>query len=84
MSYQPQYPPPAPQNQSNVLSIVGIVLGAIAFLFCPPLFGLAGIICGAVARSRGERLATAALVVSAAGLVIGMVLGYLVFQNLYT
>lgn len=47
MSYQGPYKPQA--NPSNTLSIVGIVLGCIAFLFCPPGFGIAGIICGVVA-----------------------------------
>jgi hypothetical protein len=43
----------------------------------PPLFGIAGLIVGAVAMSRKERLATLALVVSALGLVCGMVIGVL-------
>ncbi|WP_031508884.1 hypothetical protein [Streptomyces megasporus] len=84
MSYPNQpYPPHQQQpNPSNVLSIVGIVLGCVAFLFCPPLFGIAGIICGAIAKSKGERLATAALGVSIAGLVGGMILGFVLFQGM--
>jgi hypothetical protein len=81
---QPDQPYPQQQpNPSNTLSIVGIVLGAVAFLFCPPLFGVAGIICGAIAKSKGERLASIALGVSIAGLVIGMLIGLLLFEGMY-
>ncbi|MFP8884163.1 hypothetical protein [Streptomyces barkulensis] len=78
---QPYQPQPQP-NPSNTLSIVGIVLGCVAFLFCPPLFGIAGIICGAIATSKGERLGKTALGVSIAGLVVGMILGFVVFQGM--
>ncbi|GAA2411107.1 hypothetical protein GCM10010420_44970 [Streptomyces glaucosporus] len=85
MSYpnQPYPPQPQPPNNSNTLSIVGIVLGCVALIFCPPLFGIAGIICGAIAKSKGERLAMAGILVPAAGLVLGMVLGFVVFQGMY-
>ncbi|MGP3990088.1 hypothetical protein [Streptomyces sp. 3N207] len=85
MSYSgpPYQPGPPPGNDSNTLSIVGIVLGAIAFIFCPPGFGIAGIICGVVANSKRERLAPIAIGVSIAGLVLGMVLGVLVFRGMY-
>lgn len=79
----PPYQPGPPANPSNTLSIVGIVLGAIAFLFCPPGFGIAGLICGLVAKSKQERLATTAIGVSIAGLVLGMLIGYLFFRGLY-
>ncbi|THA23910.1 hypothetical protein E4198_03445 [Streptomyces sp. RKND-216] len=53
------------------------------FLFCPPLFGIGGIVCGVIANSKGERLAKVAIGVSAAGLVIGMIIGFVVFQGTY-
>nr|WP_180218772.1 hypothetical protein [Streptomyces albus] len=65
------------------MSIVGIVLGAIAFLFCPPGFGIAGLICGLVAKSKQERLASTAIGVSIAGLVCGMLIGFLFFRGMY-
>ncbi|MBO8186341.1 hypothetical protein JW592_12800 [Streptomyces sp. DW4-2] len=65
------------------MSIVGIVLGAVAFIFCPPGFGIAGMICGFVAKSKQERLAPVAIGVSIAGLVVGMVLGLVVFRGMY-
>lgn len=79
MTHQPQA-----GNSSNTLSIVGIVLGCIAVIFCPPGFGIAGIVCGVVAKSKGERLAPTAIGVSIAGLVVGVVLGILVFEGMYT
>lgn len=78
----PPPPPPgqyAPATVSNTLSTVGIILGAIAFLLFPILFGPAGLICGAIAKSKGEPRAVVALVVSGCGLVLGMLLGVLVW-----
>lgn len=78
----PVYQPGAQPQQApgNGFSIAGIVCGAIAFLFCPPLFGLAGLVLGAVARSKGEPKANVALTVSAIGLVVGMIVGALLFS----
>lgn len=72
-----------PRNESNTLSIVGIVLGCVAFLFCPPGFGIAGIVCGIVAKNQGQRLAPTAIGVSIAGLVLGMVLSLMFFRGMY-
>ncbi|WCD90958.1 hypothetical protein KPP03845_107387 [Streptomyces xanthophaeus] len=70
----------APRGSSNnVLSIVAIVLGVIALFFLPIVFGVVGVVLGIVAKTvRHERLATVAIVVSAVGLVGGMILGALV------
>ncbi|KUH39829.1 MULTISPECIES: hypothetical protein [Streptomyces] len=63
----------------NVLSIVAIVLGAVALIFLPIVFGVIGLVLAIIAKVvRHERLATVALVVSAVGLVGGMILGALV------
>lgn len=75
----PPPPPPGaaftPRTAGNGLSTAGIILGAIAFIFFPILFGPAGLICGAIAKSRGEERAVIAMIVSACGLVIGMIIG---------
>ena len=78
----PTYMAPSPSTPGNGLSTVGIILGVIAFLFIPIIFGPAGIICGAIAKSKGEPKAGIAIAVSAAGLVVGMILGVLVFASL--
>jgi membrane protein DedA with SNARE-associated domain len=46
------------------------------------VFGPVGLIFGAVAKSKGEEKAVVALVVSGLGLVVGMMLGYLVFASM--
>ncbi|MDK1472050.1 hypothetical protein QNO07_01165 [Streptomyces sp. 549] len=76
-----QQPHGAPQSAStgNMLSIIAMVLGVIALIFLPIIFGPIGIVLAIIAKMvRHERLATAAIVVSAVGLVGGMVLGAVV------
>ncbi|MFJ4872926.1 hypothetical protein [Streptomyces sp. NPDC088757] len=63
----------------NVLSIIAIVLGVVAIIFFPIVFGVIGLVLAVIAKFvRHERLSTVALVVSAAGLVLGMILGAVV------
>jgi len=64
-------------SEANLLSIIGIICGVVAFLFFPILFGPAGLTLGGIAISKREPLGWVALGVSAAGLVIGMILGVL-------
>ncbi|MGE3287903.1 MAG: hypothetical protein AB7J32_17660 [Pseudonocardia sp.] len=75
-------PPAAPAAAGNTLSIVSIVLGAVALIILPPVFGIAGIVCATVGIKKGERLAKVGLWVSIAGLVLGLVLGFVVFASL--
>lgn len=61
---------------NNTLSIIAIVLGVIGFIFLPIVFALAGVVLAIIAKTvRHERLSTVAIVVSAIGLVGGMILG---------
>ncbi|MFB8026583.1 hypothetical protein ACFQ6U_21130 [Streptomyces sp. NPDC056465] len=76
-----QHPHGAPQRSAsgNVLSIVAMVLGVISLIFLPIVFGVVGLVLAIVAKTvRHERLAVPAIVVSAVGLVGGMILGILV------
>ncbi len=77
------YPQPAPYPQTvgNGYSTAGIILGAMAFLCLPIVFGPAGLILGAIAKSRGERHAGTAMWVSGLGLVVGMFLGVLILTS---
>lgn len=69
------------QAAGNAFSIAAIILGALAFLIFPPLFGTVGLILGAVAKSKGEAMATRALIISGLGLVLGMLLGVMVLSS---
>ncbi|GAA3897438.1 hypothetical protein GCM10022244_04650 [Streptomyces gulbargensis] len=76
--HQP-YGAPERTATGNVLSIVAMVLGVIAVLFLPIVFGVVGVVLAIVAKTvRHERLAVPALVVAAVGLVGGMILGVVV------
>ncbi|WP_327111323.1 hypothetical protein OG206_01500 [Streptomyces sp. NBC_01341] len=75
-----QQPHGAPQRATagNVLSIIAMVLGVISLIFLPIVFGVIGLVLAIIAKTvRHERLAVPAIVVSAVGLIGGMVLGAL-------
>ncbi|MET8658216.1 hypothetical protein [Streptomyces griseus] len=62
--------------EGNVFSIIAMVLGVIGLIFLPIVFALGGLVMAIIAKTvRHERLATVAIVISAVGLVGGMVLG---------
>jgi hypothetical protein len=65
-------------GSTPVLPIVSFVLSGIAVFFVPILFGIAAIVTAAIALSRRERLAKAALIVAIAATILGFVLGAVV------
>ena len=81
MAYgQPPYPQYLPQAAPGIgLSVGGIICGALAFLFLPIILGPIGIVLGAIAKSKGQRYATLAVVLSIVGMVVGMLLGVLYY-----
>lgn len=77
------YGAPAPAGTGTpVLSIITFVLSAIAILFLPIVFGIAGIVTGIVAVVRKERLGKIALIVAIVATVIGFALGALVMSQM--
>lgn len=70
--------------QKSPFSIVAIIFGAVALFFCPPLFGILGLVFGGIAKSKEEPLAVTGLIVAGAGLVVGMLLGFVVFSSMST
>ena len=78
----PVFSAPRPTSPGNTFSVIGIICGAIAFLLLPIVFGPAGLILGAVAKSKGEDKAVLAMIVSGLGLVVGMIIGALVYSSL--
>lgn len=75
-----QTPPLRPVSPGNGLSTAAFILGAIAFLFFPIVFGPAAIICAAVAKSKSEPNADMALLVAILGTVVGFILGAMFFS----
>ena len=77
---QGQVPYPYAQQQTgNTFSIIAIVCGAVALLFCPILLGPAGLILGGIGLSKKERLAPIAMVVAGVGMILGFVIGALLY-----
>jgi hypothetical protein len=68
----------AETNQSNTFSILAIVLGGLALLIFPILFGPAAIVLGVVGLVKKERLAPIGLTVGILGMLLGMFIGALV------
>lgn len=69
-------------STSNGFSIGAMVLGAISLLFLPIILGPGGIALAIVGMNRKEPLAKIALGVAIAGMVLGFVLGAIVFASL--
>jgi hypothetical protein len=65
------------RNGGDVCSILSCVFGAVAFLLCPPLFGLAGLVLGIIGVCLGQNKAVGVvgIVLSVVGTVVGMLLG---------
>jgi hypothetical protein len=66
------------QSSSNTFSILAMVLGGLALLVLPIVFGPAAIILGVIALTKKEKLAPVGLTVGILGLVVGMIIGALV------
>ncbi|MBF6466600.1 hypothetical protein IU427_15630 [Nocardia beijingensis] len=65
-------------------SIIGFVCAITAVLFCPMLFGPAGIILGIIGNNKGESLGKWAAIAAATGMVIGFIVGFAVFGGDFT
>lgn len=73
-----QLPAASASSTSNTLSTLAIVLGAVSFLFVPLVFGVAGLVLGIIAKTKGESKSSMAIVVSSLGLVLGLIFGSIV------
>jgi hypothetical protein len=77
-----QYYPPAKSDPGNGFSYAGLVCGLIALGIFPPLFGIVGIILGAVGASRGESKGVGTIIICAINTAAGMYIGAVVFTNM--
>jgi hypothetical protein len=71
------------QKSATGFVVASSICAAIALLFFPPLFGIAGIVLGYFAFRRNRRAGTICMIVSGVCLVIGLVLSILVYGALY-
>ncbi|QBS41391.1 hypothetical protein DMB37_15920 [Nocardia sp. CS682] len=78
-SYEPYAAPRTAGTQ--VFSIIGFVCAAVAVLFCPILFGPAGIVLGLIGHSKGESLGKWAAIASGVTMIIGFLVGFLIFNG---
>ncbi|WP_280508567.1 hypothetical protein [Nocardia flavorosea] len=73
--YQPYGATQEPERSGpQVLSIIGFVCAAVSLLFCPLLFGIAGIALGVIGHIRGESLGKWAAIAAGVCLIIGVIL----------
>lgn len=68
--------------RGNALSYAAIALGIVAIFIAPIIVGPIGIVLAVVARSKGEPRWTWGLGVAIAGMVIGLILGAIVAQEM--
>jgi hypothetical protein len=79
----PNFGPTGPSVKApgSPFSIAAYVLGGIAVLFFPIIFGPAAIICGVVARTKNEPQANIGLAVAIGGTVLGFILSAIVASS---
>ncbi|MRH86802.1 hypothetical protein GFY24_04845 [Nocardia sp. SYP-A9097] len=86
--YQPfpaqPYGAPPPRSGPQIFSIIGFVCAGIALLFCPPGFGIAGIVLGVIGNSKGEPLGKWAAIASGITLVLGVIIGLAIYGSSLT
>lgn len=84
MPDQQYYTPPIPVERSakhpgRTEGIISIVCAVIALGFFPPIFGIAGIILGALSRKKGGRtLGLIGVILSIVFMVAGFIIGAMV------
>jgi hypothetical protein len=78
----PRYTEVEKRNPGNGFSNAGLLCGVIALGIFPPLFGIIGIILGAVGASRGESKGAWTIGFCALCIAVGMYIGAVVFTNM--
>lgn len=80
---------PRPRRQSehqagHICGILACIFGGIAFLFCPPLFGIAGLVLGiiSVCLCKDKTLGIVGIVLSVIGAGIGMIIGIAISSSM--
>lgn len=68
--------------KQNQMSNLGLIFGIVALFVFPYLFGIAGIVLGAIGMSRGEPKGKTAVIVSVIATLLGFVFQLYVFGTL--
>ncbi|WP_051133387.1 DUF4190 domain-containing protein [Nocardia paucivorans] len=79
-AYEPYGETEQERSGPQIFSILGFLCAAVSLLFCPILFGPAGIVLGLIGHNKGEPWGKWAAIAAGAGLVVGLVLGILVYN----
>lgn len=69
------YSPAVDGSTQKTLAILAIVFGSLGFLCCPVVFGVTGIVCGAIAVNKPgphAQLAKTGLIIAIVGTVLGV------------
>lgn len=78
----PQYPPPPPGSaQGRGYTIASFICAVIALVFFPVVLGPLGAVLGYVGHRKGDPAGKWALIASIAALVLGMIIGLIVFST---
>lgn len=73
------YPPASPSSDTRIYIILGFIFAGLALLVCPPGFGIAAIVMGVIAKSKGDNMGVWVIVAGVACLVIGATIGAVLF-----
>ncbi|MFG2166558.1 hypothetical protein [Micromonospora chersina] len=69
-------------SAARICTILAFVFAVIAIFFLPPLFGLVGLVLGIVGAVLGDKpLGWYAAAASVVGAVIGMIIGYAIYNS---
>ncbi|WP_054816197.1 hypothetical protein [Nocardia arizonensis] len=77
----PSAPGDSPPPDPPMLTVVAFVCAALALLLCPILFGPAGIVFGLLADRKHEKYGRWAALLSAVGLILGLILSLIVYNR---
>lgn len=67
--------------KQNQMSNLGLIFGIVGLIVFPYLFGIAGIVLGAIGMSRGEPKGKTAVIVSVLATVLGFVVQMYMFDS---
>ncbi|MHB0913891.1 MAG: hypothetical protein ACYC2Y_10695 [Armatimonadota bacterium] len=79
----PPAEPPIPTRggDTQIFVILGFIFAGLSIFCCPPIFGIAAIVMGIIAYTRGNPLGLWVIIAGVVGLVIGVAIGTAIGLN---